>query len=281
MKSQPTRLVALYQKRPQMVAICSCVLVLAVLFGLDFALGFTSSFKTLYIVPIWLATRLGGRASGFLSVLLVTIVTTLADSVHTPLTSVAGALPDLLIRFGSFGAIMLLIGQVEEALDKHQQLALQDPLTGLLNRRALTDRAHDAVLSAYALEQPLTVAVIDCDGFKQINDVHGHKTGDQVLQVLARVLEQGTRSTDLVARFGGDEFVVVLQGSETKEADTVMGRIQRDFGDAMRREGYKTSLSVGLATLNREPNTLEELLDRADGAMYAEKERKKSGAYLQ
>jgi diguanylate cyclase (GGDEF)-like protein len=128
--------------------------------------------------------------------------------------------------------------------------------------------------------QPLIVVAIDCDGFKKLNDTHGHKAGDHVLRILAGVLDKQTRDTDMVARTGGDEFLIVLRGVDTHTAKQILQRIESEFEYAVRVAGYECSVSMGMAVMEEDTATIDSLIDRADQAMYVGKERKKSKAYL-
>lgn len=274
------RLINLYARRPQLTAAMAGLLALGLIYGIHAAIGYASAFRSLYIIPIWVATRLGGRGVGLLLVTVTTLVNGLIEMQIQPDATTRAILADALIRFGALGAIMLLISQLEESLARYQVHARHDPLTGLLNRRALTEFAESALLRARRRSLPFTVVVIDCDGFKILNDQFGHKAGDKVLQLLAHTLEANTRSTDLVARFGGDEFVLIIQGSEDREVRQIMKRIETSFQEAVQREGYDSSLSMGKADLDSGIASLEELIHRADHAMYHHKQQKRAAMYL-
>lgn len=239
--------------------------------------GFVTAFESLYILPIWIATRLGGKLSGMAIALVSAVVTTSFDG----RAMVEHAwLPSLLLRLAAYTTVMLLIDQVEKSLAQQNHLAMTDPLTGLLNRRALNEHGGPALGRARRLNEPMSVAMIDCNNFKQLNDVHGHVAGDTVLRILARTLERDTRSSDLIARVGGDEFAVVLRETDIREAGFIMSRVERDFESATAEAGYPATLSIGLAPLAEETRSLENMLARADGAMYATKGVKHRRAML-
>lgn len=272
-------LLSWYEKQRTAVAIALSALILATLIALDGLLGFEPAFRILYVLPLWMATRLGGRWSGAALVPLGTWVGTTIDLQSRNLAG-AQVLSSAGLHFLALGGLMLVFARMEEALWVARKEALNDPLTGLLNRRALKEFAGDAVVRAQRLCQPLTAVVIDCNDFKLLNDKFGHHAGDHVLQMLAKVLESETRQFDLISRTGGDEFVIVLPGSDEEEARGVMARIERLFETRVRDAGYTTSLAVGVASVDDGDSGIDTILKRADQQMYSDKARRKRRAYL-
>lgn len=242
--------------------------------------GFSAALKPLYLLPIWGATRLDGRRSGLLMVALTTFGMTAIDASVLRAVGSDEVAAEALLRFCTLGGMMLIIAHVEESLLMHRKMAFQDPLTGVLNRRALVEFAQRAFGRAKQVEEPLVAVVIDCDGFKCLNDTYGHHAGDHVLRMLARLLENETRRGDLVARTGGDEFVIILQDTDAEEAKHVMQRIEQQFEQAVGDAGYECSISFGFAPMEEESSTVDSLIATADRAMYRRKERKKSRAFL-
>jgi diguanylate cyclase (GGDEF)-like protein len=151
--------------------------------------------------------------------------------------------------------------------------ALRDPLTGLGNRRELSLRLPAALQAGASAGQPLGLAMLDLDHFKRINDRFGHPVGDQVLVVTAQILRDNLRAHDLVARIGGEEFLVLLADAPARRVRQVCERIQhqvqtRDWGTLA--HGLAVTVSVGYATAP--PFDEHDLLARADAALYRAKE---------
>ena len=146
-----------------------------------------------------------------------------------------------------------------------RRLALHDPLTGALNRQALADGAERAHLLDERGHVPTTVVEIDLDGFKEYNDEHGHAAGDDLLAGIVRDWSGVLRRTDLLARTGGDEFVLILPATDELEADALLARM---------REANPARWSAG-ATLWHHGEPLPEALRHADEAMYRHKPRER------
>ncbi|MEO8976288.1 MAG: GGDEF domain-containing protein [Casimicrobiaceae bacterium] len=159
----------------------------------------------------------------------------------------------------------------------------EDQLTELLNRRGLDRQFEIELARATRTAQPLCVCLLDIDDFKRINDTHGHQVGDQALVHLAQVLRQAVRPSDVVARFGGEEFVILLPATRAKEAESVMARMQRDLTRRYflhRNERLLVTFSAGV-TEGALGETADELMARADRALYQAKQSGKNRVIVQ
>jgi diguanylate cyclase (GGDEF)-like protein len=151
------------------------------------------------------------------------------------------------------------------------ELARQDPLTGLHNRLALKEAAQREIPRANRHSKSLSMLMIDVDYFKKINDLHGHDVGDQVLKEVSDALKSNFRREDLVVRFGGEEFVVLLPLCDTKQAK-IKGEETLRVIEQSKLGNIKVTVSIGCATLKPD-ETFESLLKRADQSLYKAKER--------
>mgnify|MGYP003386867361 FL=1 len=162
---------------------------------------------------------------------------------------------------------------LRQAHDQAVHLSITDPLTGLHNRRHVFERLDELFLSARQLRYPLSLVVIDLDHFKQINDNHGHGTGDQVLAHFARHLEQTLRPQDLVGRIGGEEFLLALPNTEPRGARQVLARLRGSLAASPpvpSLPALRTAFSSGVTQALPEDN-VQALWTRADRALYRAK----------
>ena len=158
--------------------------------------------------------------------------------------------------------------------DKLQQQATTDGLTGVANRRHFLDLAQTETRRALRHAHPLALALIDIDRFKQINDVHGHAAGDRALLVLVRICRENIREIDVFARFGGDEFVVLLPETGEAEAGDVIERVRLSLAaEPVDLGGHPVAITIsaGVAGLAGAEDSLDALLMRADRALYRAK----------
>jgi diguanylate cyclase (GGDEF)-like protein len=204
--------------------------------------------------------------------------------VLTAMTSaqVTGALPtldwlnDASIAMGAFEAIVLSLGLADRALtmrhdrDSARVLADRDALTNLLNRRAWTEAANRMLAEAIDEGQPIALLFLDLDHFKVLNDRQGHAAGDRALMGVAEVLSSELRPSDLLGRYGGEEFVAMLHDVNQEQAMLVATRLCRRVHRleiAVDQKDLLLSVSIGLA-MRSMGDTLETLIERADQAMY-------------
>ena len=165
------------------------------------------------------------------------------------------------------------IEQLKRELEAVNRLVREDQLTGALNRRGLDDALARESARAERANTPLCVALLDIDNFKVINDTHGHQVGDIVLVHLVAIIMKTLRSNDLIGRYGGDEFLLLLPDSRLEEAAAIMNRLRRAFTRMPITWGDRQLLvtfSAGVAARNRGEADAD-LISRADQALYEAK----------
>ncbi len=166
--------------------------------------------------------------------------------------------------------------------DKLERLAMTDELTGLPNRRAFFNQAKKEVSRSKRHGLPCALLLLDLDGFKAVNDRHGHDAGDEVLTRVSGVLRTGVRETDLAARFGGEEFVVLLPQTKMEEAFALAERVRKGIEEDCLdpgREMPRVTASVGVAVLEDGDPDVNAFVKRADEAMYNAKALGKNRVY--
>jgi diguanylate cyclase (GGDEF)-like protein len=201
--------------------------------------------RSLVVVPLFH----GDRAGGVLKVYSGQPSAFGTDDIHV-LTLLAGTIGSALAR--------------ADLLEKLNAMALTDELTGLPNRRSWDEHFALALARARRSKQPLSVLVLDLNGFKGVNDVQGHAAGDRILRQAATAWSHVLRDTDVLARLGGDEFAVVLEDTDARTASAVAGRLANSISSSA------VSVAVGLAEWDGTERGAV-LLARADAAMYADK----------
>lgn len=167
--------------------------------------------------------------------------------------------------------------EVEAKNQELHRLASRDPMTGCFNRRAFFEAAESAFEAARSAHKGLCCIMSDIDHFKSFNDTYGHAVGDQVIQVVARALTGGIRPTDILCRYGGEEFCILLPGATPAEAAEVAERLRAEIevhaqSSIRGTQVRKITSSFGVASLFTGAKTLQELIDQADQALYRSKE---------
>ncbi|MFH1057819.1 MAG: diguanylate cyclase [Pseudomonadota bacterium] len=161
-----------------------------------------------------------------------------------------------------------------------ERLAVTDELTGLANRRHFRERAEDEFRRSRRYGRPLALVIMDLDGFKHVNDQLGHQAGDEALKKVAAIGALQVRSSDLLARVGGDEFALLLPETAAEPARQLAERLRQAVGESAlttTRGPVRLGLSLGVAELDGGQKTLDDLLRVADEAMYADKASRRSG----
>ncbi len=160
---------------------------------------------------------------------------------------------------------------LRSAVEREQELARTDSLTGLTNRRAFCEMSSGEIDRAQRYHRPFTVAYVDIDNFKTVNDRFGHSTGDTLLRVVAHTMKSNSRAVDVIARLGGDEFAIFLPETGPEPGRAVIRKLHERLLDAMRQHEWPVTFSIGVITFIRPPSTVDQMIRFADGLMYTAK----------
>lgn len=164
----------------------------------------------------------------------------------------------------------------KRAEERLTYLAQYDQLTGLVNRTLFRDRLIQAMARSKRLQQPLGLMLLDLDRFKQVNDTMGHAVGDELLNAVARRLQDCVREVDTVARMGGDEFTIILEGLSCEQDISIIARrITESLADPFQLKDHVASIgvSIGITVYPSDDHEIDELLKHADTAMYRAKQQ--------
>lgn len=237
--------------------------------GIDYLTGYEVSMSLFYLGPIALAAWYSGRRSGFAIALLSCLAWFLADQAAGGQYSTA-VIPvwNALVRLGFFLITAHLVTALRESLGAQQRLARTDDLTGLYRRGVFEERLRHDLALAGRRNGMITVAYLDVDDFKVVNDTYGHAEGDQVLRAIASVLQRTTRKADTAARLGGDEFALILPDTDVLGARLAISKLTRQVRQTMKAHQWNVTCSVGVVTLEDSAMAPEQAIATADELMY-------------
>lgn len=253
--------------RPRYVWIGGLAAVLGI-GAVDYYTGIELRVYPLYFGPIALLAWYQGRPGAVIGTFLAS-VTWLGANLLAGLRFSTDfiAVDNTVMQGASFLIVGLLIASLQDAVTRQHTLSRTDPLTAMLNARAFDDDAVRALATCRRSGRPVTLACIDLDDFKAVNDRQGHRAGDDLLRAVAGRLGASIRPSDVAARVGGDEFIVLFPEIGAPEAAVTMDRLHRALVDA---PGSVRS-SIGAITYLRAPERVAEMVQRADALMYAAK----------
>jgi diguanylate cyclase (GGDEF)-like protein len=243
----------------------------------DYLTGYELGVSIFYLGPILFVAWVLGRNSGFAVSLVAAVVWLAADLLagHS-YSHLAIAYWNAGVRLGFFLIAVYLLSKLREGLDREKEWARSDFLTGTFNSRAFDLAANGELARSRRSGRPISVAYIDLDNLKVVNDTLGHGAGDEVLRVMGKVLKEGVREVDVVGRLGGDEFALLLPETAPGAAEVVLERVRRILAEVMKANGWSVTFSVGIATFLSPPDSTDELIKRADDLMYSAKKAGKN-----
>ncbi len=240
--------------------------------------GFELSLLALYAAPValaaWAATRRTAYALAAVAVILPTSVSGLAGR------SIGWAAAwSVFSNFALLGIIVMLLTTLKRRLSDEAAFVATDTLTGLLSRGSFIEQLDAELSRAARYGRAFTLAYVDLDNFKAVNDLEGHDAGDELLRRVADALRSSTRQTDVLGRLGGDEFAVVLPETSGGATGSVLEHLRKQLIRAMTKGGWPVTVSIGAVTFEVPIDTSREALQVADAAMYSVKRSGKDGVH--
>jgi diguanylate cyclase (GGDEF)-like protein len=263
---------AAFSSRSPAAMISLSVVILLLLGWMDVVTG-DYSLIIFYLIPVSLAAWFVSSRQGILFCVLAITVRIIADGFSTSLYFSHSMLHywNVLIEFLFLLIMSVLFSALKKNLENEKTLASHDPLTGALNRRSFFDLAEYEINRSHRYDLPLTVAYIDLDNFKEVNDNLGHRAGDKLLVTVVSDIKANIRSTDILARFGGDEFVILLPATSGEAAIVFLNEMHDHLNATATRNSWPVTFSIGAATYVEAPQSIDEVVQRADELMYSVK----------
>jgi diguanylate cyclase (GGDEF)-like protein len=239
--------------------------------------GLEFSASIFYLLPVSLVSWCAGRREGVFIALCSSVSWYVAEfyagrDYSHPLIYYW----NMVVMFGFFLTMSFTLSGLNKALDKEKKLARADSLTGVANARYFSELAAREVERCRRYRHPLTLVYLDCDNFKFVNDQFGHQTGNQLLRLLASSIQSNTRSTDIVARMGGDEFAILMPETGEQILPQALERLKTRLVKALQDAGYPVTLSVGAAIYLFPPESVDEVIRTADRLMFLAKNQGKN-----
>ncbi|ENU26993.1 GGDEF domain-containing protein [Acinetobacter modestus] len=258
------------------------ILITTVLGIIDLVTGYEYSFSVFYLLPVSIAAWYDHAKVTVVTILLSAITWLFADINAGHLYS-NPIIPfwNTIVRLGLFSIVAFLLINVRRNWQEMKNLAMKDQLTSLDNSRALDIEYRILRKLNFRKQSLFAVGIIDLDGFKAVNDTHGHHRGDEVLLQFSQVLKKSCRSSDIVARLGGDEFAIILLDIDETQAYLCDHHLRTLFAESGLNQKYGVDFSMGLAILSELPENLEDATKTADQLMYQSKSLGKSQTTIQ
>jgi diguanylate cyclase (GGDEF)-like protein len=271
------RILEAIENRPPAFGYVVGIVSIGLLGALDFLTGNEITFSLFYLVPIvlvtWTVNQKAGLLMSFLSALALLVAEIAAGQTYSHLLI---PLSNTLIRAVFYLVVTYLVSELKKAQKEEQRAARTDFVSGAVNARYFHELLQMEIVRIRRYPHPITVVYMDIDNFKLVNDLFGHKIGDDVLRSIASELKSQLRSTDIIARVGGDEFALLLPSTRQPEAEVVLSKVRPNLLEAMKRRNWPVTFSMGAVTCMAPPYSAEQLITMADELMYEVKNSTKN-----
>ena len=253
------------------------VILVGLLGIVDYLTGYEISFSLFYLAPVALATSYVSFGLGLMISILSAVTWLIAEiAAGKEYTQAIIYIWNTLIRFGFFIIVTYLISELRKVHEAQRILARTDYVSGAMNARSFNELVEMEIGRSRRYEHPFTVAYIDLDNFKAVNDNLGHDVGDEAIRFVASELKTHLRGTDIVARLGGDEFALLLIATGQPEAQLIITRLHARLIERMQRKNWPVTLSIGVVICGIAPPSAEKLMKMADELMYTVKNTTKN-----
>jgi len=261
-------ILASLEKQSKSTLVFAGFILIGIIGSIDYLTGYEFAFSVFYVLPIFMVTWFTNQRFGLVISVASAIVWLVAD-VSTGQTYSSPFIPlwNSFIRFAFFIIITILLSSLKSSLE----LAHTDHLTSAINSRYFYEIVQMEINRFQRNQRPFTVAYIDIDNFKAVNDQFGHIIGDQVLITLVNSVSKVIRKSDFIARLGGDEFAVLFPETDQEAARIIFAKIQNSFVEAAQQKNWSITFSVGVLVCKVAPPTTDELIRKADELMYLAK----------
>lgn len=258
--------------QPTTLILLMAVLAMAAVVTIDLVTGGEVSVSIFFLIPVgftaWYTTRRFTALVAITSAVLWFVADRLAGASYSnefiPIWNAS-------VRLGFFLIVAALLFGLRASLRRQESLARHDHLTGLANLRHFSAMAAQEIYRASRYQHPLSVAYLDLDDFKSVNDRFGHQKGDQLLRAVATAIAGEVRLSDTVARLGGDEFALLMPETGQDAALAVLAKLQDRLAAAEISDDFGITLSMGCVTYPDPPDSVDELIKDADSLMYEAK----------
>jgi diguanylate cyclase (GGDEF)-like protein len=242
---------------------------------LDRLTGPYVDFGIFYLLPVIICAWWLNFPTSLLFALAGIFAWHLVEIYEQPDIPIACTMWNGITRFSTMTLVASLVARLRVGILRERRLARTDPLTGAANGRTFYEQTELEVKRASRTGRPLTLAYIDLDNFKQLNDRQGHAVGDEALIHVVLLIHASLRQTDLLARLGGDEFALLLPDTDAKGALHLLNRIQEVLALEMKGKNWPLSMSVGAVTFLTHERGVDRMIQQVDALMYAAKKKGK------
>ena len=266
---KPPGILGVLEGRSPRSVVAASLVVLITLAYVDYGTGRELSFSVFYLLPIAMCAWGAGRTVGIVMSCVSAAVWFIIDSRLGSQYSMAW-IPwwNMLVRLAFFVTFTVTLSALHNVLRRVSELAQLDGLTNVANSRAFQLLLNQQLDLSTRYQYPVTLAYVDIDRFKQINDTFGHVVGDTVLATVAATLKAHLRKVDIIGRLGGDEFAVILPHTAADRARIALLKVQEHVRAEMRANSWPVTLSIGAVTTRDGRAQAEALLHAADDLMY-------------